>query len=77
MCLPRVYIVVSERALVRGVICKCTQNCRRRGAAVGPRSSAVEVETEKKTEGARAARVWHVELSGGCKALPRPMLTHK
>lgn len=27
-----------------GVICKCTQNCRRRGASVGPRTSAAEVE---------------------------------
>lgn len=33
---------------MRGVICKCTQNCRRRGAAVGPRTSATEVEKKKK-----------------------------
>lgn len=41
-------LFVCTRGVVRGVICKCTQNCRRRGAAVGPRSSAAEVETEKK-----------------------------
>lgn len=56
---PRLF--VSKWGVVRGAICKCTQNCRRRGASVGPRSSAAEVETKKKkTEGAREVRVWHI-----------------
>lgn len=42
---PRLF--VSKWGVVRGAICKCTQNCRRRGASVGPRSSAAEVETKK------------------------------
>lgn len=48
-------VCVCTRGVVRGVICKCTQNCRRRGAAVGPRSSAAEVETRKKKKNRRCA----------------------